>query len=443
MKNKGGENRMKKLMLALSVMGIIALSVRSYAGEVEILVQKLVDKGILTAGEGAQVLAETKEEVRKEVAQGKAANIPQWVQDIKFKGDFRNRYQWDKTKSATSAATERNRDRIRLRLGAETRLIEDFRVGLGIATGTTSDPKSTNITLGDGFSFKNIILDYGYGQYIPRWTVPVDTTFTAGKFKNPFWEPINALVDGDINPEGVAIQLSYNINPNANVFLNYGFLYLGDTFPRTKDPLENVIQPGFNWKVMDNVNVKSAVDFWLAEVKGMQQITNSPGSNTLGRLSDQNRQTSSIVYLNDYNTVIPKLEVGFAEPFFGFNPGFPYFGLFGEYMDNMSANTKGTGWIAGFKLGSEKVADKNQWQLSYDHRMIEKDAFLDMYPDSDFYGGKTNAGGDHVAFNYGLSKNSWLTLSYFNTRNLTRLTNSSESSRLPVQTIQADWNIKF
>ncbi|MFA5338683.1 MAG: putative porin [Candidatus Omnitrophota bacterium] len=434
---------MKKLMLLLGVIGMVALAGRSYAGEMEILVQKLVDKGILTQGEGAQVLAETKEEARKEVAQGKAANIPQWIQDIKLKGDFRNRYQWDKAKSATTTATERNRDRIRVRLGAETRLIEDFRVGLGIATGTTTDPKSTNITLGDGFSFKNIILDYGYGQYLPHWTAPVDTTFTAGKFKNPFWEPITALVDGDINPEGVALQLSYNVNPSANVFLNYGFLYLGDTFPKSKNPLQNVIQPGVSWSVLDNVKLKSTVDFWLAEVKGMTQITNSPGTNTLARNSDQSRTTSDIVYQNDYNSIVPKLELAFSEPFFGYNLGFPYFAVFGEYMDNLSASTKGTGWIAGFKIGSEKVADKYQWQFVYDHRMIERNAFLDMYPDSDFYGGRTNTAGDHVAFNFGLSKNSWLTLSYFNAHNLTRLTADSGSSTLPAQVIQADWNIKF
>ena len=57
---------MRKLMLLLGVIGMVALAGRSYAGEMEILVQKLVDKGILTQGEGAQVLAETKEEARKE-----------------------------------------------------------------------------------------------------------------------------------------------------------------------------------------------------------------------------------------------------------------------------------------------------------------------------------------------------------------------------------------
>ena len=40
---------MKKLMLVLSVIGMVALPARSYAGEMDVLLGKLVDKGILTA----------------------------------------------------------------------------------------------------------------------------------------------------------------------------------------------------------------------------------------------------------------------------------------------------------------------------------------------------------------------------------------------------------
>ena len=433
---------MKKAMLLLGVIVMVALAGRSYAGEVEILVQKLVDKGVLTQGEAAQVLNETKEEARKEVAQGKATNIPQWVQDIKLSGDFRNRYQWDKSKSATTTAIEENRDRIRARLGIDARLSEDFTAGVGIATGTTANQKSNNITLG-GNSPKSIVLDYAYGQYIPKWTAPVDVTFTAGRYKNPFWEPVNAFVDPDIKLDGAALQFSYNINPNANVFLNYGFIYLGDSFPKSKDPLQNIIQPGVNWNVADNVKLKSTVDFWLAEVKGMTALTGSIGSNTLGRNSDQNG-TSDIVYRNDYNVVMPKVEIGFTGPYFGFNPGFPYFSVFGEYADNMSASAKGTGWLAGCKIGNETIADKFQWQVLYDHRFTEKDAFLDIYTDDDFYGGRLPSEGDEVAFNFGLSKNSWVQLKYFNTRSTTTVSSiTNDGSQLPSQTIMSDWNVKF
>ena len=440
---------MKKLMLVLSVIGMVALPARSYAGEMDVLLGKLVDKGILTASEAQEIRTETNDEVAKQDKQKeedykKVAKdtLPDWVKNIKLSGDFRNRYQWDKSKSATNTAIEENRDRIRARLGIDTALIEDFKVGVGIATGVTTNAKSNNITLG-GNSPKSIVLDYAYGQYVPSWTAPVKTTFTAGRYKNPFWEPVNALVDPDIKLDGAAVQFSYDINPEANVFLNYGFVYLGDSFPKSKDPLQNIVQPGVNWKILDDVKLKSTVDFWLSEVKGMTAITGSPLTNTLARNSDQSL-TSDVVYQNDYNVVVPKLEIGFNKPFFGFNTGVPYFGVFGEYVDNMSASAKNTGWLAGCKIGNETIADKFQWQILYDHRFTEKDAFMDIYTDDDFYGGRLPSTGDEVAFNFGLSKNSWIQLKYFNTRSTTEVVSATDDgSKLPSQTIMADWNVKF
>jgi hypothetical protein len=52
----------------------------------------------------------------------------------------------------------------------------------------------------------------------------VSTTFVGGRFKNPFWEPIAALVDGDINLDGVSTTLGYKVNDSADLFLSYGFL---------------------------------------------------------------------------------------------------------------------------------------------------------------------------------------------------------------------------
>lgn len=359
------------------------------------------------------------------------ADAPQWVKDIKISGDFRSRYQWDKSKNATSTANVRNRERIRARLGAETKIVEDLGVGVGVATGATSNPKTNNITVGEGYSGTDIILDYAYGRYTPKWTAPVDTAFTAGRFKNPFWEPINALVDPDIKLGGTALQFSYAMNPSANIFLNYGFIYIGDTFPRSRDSLANVVQPGLNWKINDSIKIRSTVDFWLAGTKGNKQIHRSPGTNTLVRDAGQG-PASDRVYQNNYYDVIPKMEIRF-----------PYFSVFGEYIDNLSPAAKNTGWIAGCKIGDETVSDKFQWQLLYDHRFLEKDSFLDAFTDDDFYGGRLPSEGEEVAFNFGLSKNSWVTLKYYNTRSTTRVSNDPGSSKLGSQTIMADWNIKF
>ena len=87
---------MKKFLTAFVLGGFIALNLGmcfSYAGEIDLLLQKLVDKGVLTAGEAQQIGTETKEQVKSEIAKGKYSSLPEWVQNIKMKGDFRVRYQ--------------------------------------------------------------------------------------------------------------------------------------------------------------------------------------------------------------------------------------------------------------------------------------------------------------------------------------------------------------
>jgi len=80
--------------------------------------QKLVDKGVLSAGEAQEIKTETQEQVKKDIASGTSSSLPQWVQNTKLKGDFRVRYQLDHAKPSDSKVTsDRNRGRIRVRLG--------------------------------------------------------------------------------------------------------------------------------------------------------------------------------------------------------------------------------------------------------------------------------------------------------------------------------------
>jgi hypothetical protein len=444
---------MKRLVLLLGVIGMVALAGRPYAGEMDVLLGKLVDKGILTASEAQEIRTETNDEVAKQekVKQEdykKLAkdSLPDWVKNIKLKGDLRTRYQYDQAKNATSVGSDRHRARIRMRLGAETKLIDDFKVGLGISTGTTSDPRSTNVTLGDTFSFKSIVLNHAYGEYSPGWTSPVETSFIAGKFANPIWEPTDMLWDTDINPEGAALKLGYKLDNGPNLFLNSFFGVLDENASDKDDPIMWAIQPGLDWDLMDNVNLKGAVDFYVFNgIKGHPAMDFNSGTNTLAIPSDQNRVTGTRVYSNSYNSVNPKVEIGFKEPlsFAGLNSWVPYLGFFGEYIDNFDADEKNNAWAAGFKFGHSKISKLNDWQLCYNYRFLEKDAWPDVFPDSDFYSGRTNTKGHNVILQYGLSKNSFLNLEYYYAMNMTRASADPGSSRLPAQVLQADWSIKF
>ena len=78
---------MRKMFLTFAGM-IMSLAIcgNAIAGEIDILVDKLVEKGILTPVEAQIVLDETKQEVANEIAQGKSYAVPSWVQKMKFKG---------------------------------------------------------------------------------------------------------------------------------------------------------------------------------------------------------------------------------------------------------------------------------------------------------------------------------------------------------------------
>ena len=56
---------------------------------------------------------------------------------------------------------------------------------------------------------------------------------------------------------------------------------------------------------------------------------------------------------------------------------------------------------------------KGQWQIGYCFKRLERDAWLDIFPDSDQYGGETSAKVHNVVLKYGLEKNVDLGIKYF------------------------------
>ena len=110
----------------------------------------------------------------------------------------------------TQAGTQdRNRARVRVRLGLDGKLNEDFVGSIALATGSQGDPTTTNETLTNAFDRKTIALDRGYIAYNPvahSWL-----SLTAGKF--PYlWQRTSVTGDPDLNPEGFDQKVSFNHN---------------------------------------------------------------------------------------------------------------------------------------------------------------------------------------------------------------------------------------
>lgn len=430
---------MRKFLATLVLTSIFALSfaIHSvYAGEMDLLLQKLVEKGLLTPGEAQQVKTETKEEIRKEISQAKYDLLPEWLQRVKLKGDFRLRYEWDKDKGQE----DNNRARIRVRLGVDTKINDQMKVGVGIATGKTSDPRSTNVTLGNSSStntpasFKDIILDYAYAQYSPRTWL----TLTGGKFKNLIWQPTDLLWDGDLNPEGAAMQFDYRLNPTVGLFANTMFFWLRNDAKADKQPMMFAIQPGANFTFGDKYTLKTSVtDYIFVGVRNTAAF-NGRATNTLNRNG---------TYAYNYNSINPSAELGIKDPFAGIN-GFlaakvPYAGIFSDYIYNYSpqVNSSKDGFDAGIKFGHEKVGDWGQWQAKLLFSKLGRDAWLDIFPDSDRYNGKTNMKSLEAIYEFGVGKNSTIALDYYYSKSLTQANVNAKYA--PQQVLQVDWNLKW
>ena len=408
-----------KEIVCLVFAWLLLISDLAYSGEIDILVEKLVEKGILSPGEARAILIETKEEVKKDLAKGELEGLPKWVQNTKIKGDLRLRYQWEDKHDAP----DRHRGRYRFRLGLETKVNEAVKVAAGLATGG-DDARSTNQTMCDGFSTPDIRLDYAYAE----WMATSWLTLKAGKIKSikkVIFRPSDLLWDSDINPEGGSLLLSKRMN-NCDLFMNTGFWVLDESSSDASDPFMWVIQPGFKYKFDERTHIKMAVAGYIFDnVKGAT-LTN--GDDNSGKY---NTLEKGLLKYN-YNSIAPSIEMGFKEPFGGL---IPYLAVFGDYVHNPDPSEENNGYLFGIKFGDEKVKDQGQWQAKYMYRHLEKDAWIDIFPDSDAYSGHTDVKGHEVTFTYGIGKNVALGIDYYY---MERIKGTGRRSLL-----QIDWKIKF
>lgn len=411
---------MKKLYtIVLSAIGTLFMCVSVVqAGELNILLDKLVDKGVLTPVEAQIVADETAADIARQNAAGENNLVPTWVQKMQLKGDVRLRYQ----NSKREGRGDRNRFRIRYRLGVIAQPSSMFEVGMGLATGS-SDPRSTNETLDDVFSTKAINLDYAYAKYKPNgWFNAI-----AGKFprKDYLWNPTDLLWDGDINPEGVSIHADMDGLGSGETFVNAGAWVLDEYSSDANDPFLAYGQLGYSLK-QGSMDAKAALTVYnFANVgDGFDALDNDDRTNTVNG-SDEN--------IYDYNAIALSGEVGVK----GEQLGLPVerVAVFGDFINNPDPDDDGTGYAVGFKFGDKKVSKKGTWQAKYIYAKLERDAWLDVFPDSDRFGGRTDVKSHEFVISYAVLNNVIAGLDYYRSE---RISTDDEED-----IIQADVSVKF
>ncbi|MDR2462273.1 MAG: putative porin [Verrucomicrobiales bacterium] len=398
-------NKMKVLKrLGAAALGaaLTVTSVFAEGADGGALIDALIKKGVLTSQEGEEIRAEMLNDYATTpggfLSVGSSA-----VKGLKLYGDARVRYEYDQQARTNGTAQERNRNRYRLRVGAEYTFADGYSANVRLATGNKRN--STNADGGAGNSI------YGLDD-----TIYVDVaSLSAEKLFGADW--LSASVGRILQPHNIAMGWTWD----SDITADGGVLKLG------------------SWKVADGVTLgtthgayiwtdgtdnpftgKGKSDVWLfinqldlgAKLGKNWKLRFSPGFvSAIG--SGKNNLITTTPAVNDVSDMnVFLLDVALDTPFFieGVKGK-----LYGEYGVNLSADDFGKRVLANhdsggnqfFLLGYQiaKGKGKGAWTLDATYAYYEALSWSAALIDSDWNGGKLNGHGIGLKLGYGLTDN--------------------------------------
>ncbi len=414
------------------------------------------------------------------------AAIPGWVTRFRVSGDLRIRYEGNYFPSGNdntgafpnfnaintgspfdisgtvfspqiNVDQDRQRFRIRARLGAEIEMGDGFTAGMRIATGENNSPVTTNQSLGaanqaqgGNFSKYAIWLDRAFLKYEIGGQPNKNLAINAGRIDNPFFST-EIIYDDDLGFDGGALVGRYEVLKGLTPFFSGGAFPIFNTdfnFSsnqpakfESSDKWLYGAQGGFDWKPRKDLSIKIAGAYYHFDgVDGKLSDPYTPLSASDAGNTD-NRRPSFAQKGNTYmalRNIVPN-----ATNNFGTTNQFQYFGLaskfrplsftgkidytgfepvtisiWGEHIKNLgfdrgainriAVNNRGansvtgslggyaggdTAWIVGLKAGSAALQKRWDWQIGINYRHVESDAVIDGFADSDFGNGGTNMEG--------------------------------------------------
>jgi hypothetical protein len=349
----------------------------------------------LTKDQQAQQQAQKATADQIAAAQSKSADLSAfeqkvaWAAKTQFKGDVRFRQETIKIDGQTNSQ-DKDRQRIRARLGAYTEINPQVTTGIRIATGGSNDARSTNQDLDGYFVKKDLWLDMGYIDYHP--TAIQNLHLIGGKMAQPWVSMGDMIWDSDINPEGLAATYSLPISKSFELFGSAGNYTLkdnidGDGTQFKNDLRLNAAQLGARFTPIDALKV------------------------TLGGsiYQYQNDKDSAALSVNGNNTDRFRLLEGFGQV--DINGLAVPLAVYGQYVvNNATDSDEDTGWLTGVKT---KVFGFN---LDYNYRDTQRNAVVGAFTDSDFANGTTGSRGHKLSVSYDIDKNFALGATYFLTK---------------------------
>ncbi len=305
---------------------------------------------------------------------GKHEVLPSWLENLKFKGDLRLRYQGE---CFNYTDRSRNRARYRLRFGITKTWWEDqMEVGFRIASGeissaydNLSDPTSTNQTFDTGFSEKAIWIDQAYAKYTPKWLEGF--TIQGGKFAVPY-ENTNMIWDSDVNPEGFWAQYKHKIPGLECVepFASVGYFIVEENSSNNDVTLVGY-QAGATWTIMKDLKWMCAVAYYdydhfadnYRAANGNHVVNNELAAKEFHIFNLLNK-----VSWNAFNLPMSAY--------------FDYAHNCGDEDSISPYEDQSDAYAVGITIGKNKK--KGDWSFSYAYKYIEANAVVGQFNDSDF-----------------------------------------------------------
>ncbi len=415
-----------------------------------------------------QVKYEIKDEVVREIKLGERTGpVPSWTQRIRWGGDIRLRHQqdlFDKENGLVqnpsdpdfllNSTANRTRERIRVRVALKAEVNDQVEVGVRLSSGNEREPVSTNDTLGDYLNKDGFVLDQAFIRWVP---IP-EVTLLGGRMPNPFFSS-DLVWDGDVNFEGIAVQINKPLVGIWRSFANLGYFPIQEVALSQHDKYMIGTQVGLEYEPRPEILGKFGIAYYdYHNITGVSNTANNTGyfDYTLPAF----RQWGNDYY--DINTFVSTAGTPVA---YGLDSEFRLLNLTMsldvalftpvdialklDYVTNLafdhdeilkrtgeSLDRETDGFMVGLAVGYSKVTHLGEWKTSIAYKYLEKNAVLDAFTDSDFHLGGTNAKGWIIGVDVGLYDNTWATA---------RWLSSDVISGVPysIDTLQIDLNTRF
>ena len=247
------------------------------------------------------------------------------------------------------------------------------------------DLRSANQTFTDTFSRKPLGLDYAYIQH------NFNDSFKAvgGKFRFPayLYTSSDHLWDGDINPEGFSVNYSHK-SDLGTTFINGGNWTLAENGNNGKDPYMLYGQAGQTFKHGNVFGTVAGTYYSFKEVLSRNAFTNA-GSNT-------DYHFGGIYAVAGEIGLTDMLETGIKTS------------IIADWTHNSdTTSAEDTSHLLGVKFA------EGPWTLRHAYSDIERNAWPDIFPDSERFDGLTGTKGYEIVFEYELMTNVLLALDYY------------------------------